>query len=553
MKVRLLRVRRSIQNARETRPKLTKLEPDQCKFPIAESVTRLWTSESEDERRLECGKVHNLRVAAKLLDGLIVPAEQTFSFWRIIGKPTKSKGFVQGRQVQEGCIIASIGGGLCQLSNSLFDVATKAGLEIIERHPHTMIVPGSAAEYGRDATVAWNHIDLRFRAKTTIRLTAKLTADSLVVQVFADAQSSNAFVPILSQSPGSRKIANSCETCGQEDCFRHMDQTTFETASAWLLDSVWPEFDLYLNANKATGDQLLTPIGRPFHVPARFQWSDHPRTDYANFVALQRAMKLRNVAGNGPERRAALLHFEECLAKSYAKKLDFSARHLSIDLSLLPHLWKIGALGGREFSVLATRWPLAEIHRRFDEASLRFPDRGLLADFRAPKDIVEAETVALGYAKSIVTPHPGIATLFGSRAVLIPWQMEKTEEPIGKDLVFLGPTIARKGCYEVRDAVKDLGMPLWVGGREFEGQEFWNGVQKHSLKEEWLSSAGIVIAPSILEDQPRMLLKAFARGIPIITTRESGIPNANHVRFVEFGDADMIRGCLSEMRLRAES
>ena len=320
MKVRLLRVRRSILNARETHPKLAKLEPDQCKFLIAESVTRLWTSESEDERRLECGKVHNLRVAANLLDGLIVPAQQTFSFWRIIGKPTKRKGFVQGRQVQEGCIIASIGGGLCQLSNSLFDVATKAGLEIIERHPHTMIVPGSAAEYGRDATVAWNHIDLRFRAKTTIRLTAKLTADSLVVQVFADAQSSNAFVPILSQSPGSRKIANSCETCGQQDCFRHVDKTPLETASVWLLDSVWPEFDDYLRANKAPGDQLLTPIGRPFHVPARFQWSDHPRTDSANIVALQRAMKLRNVAGNGPERRAALLHFEECLAKSYAKK-----------------------------------------------------------------------------------------------------------------------------------------------------------------------------------------------------------------------------------------
>jgi len=61
---------------------------------------------------------------------------------------------VPGRQLREGCLFPAIGGGLCQLSNALYDVSLQAECEIVERHPHSRIVPGSAAARDRDAAIA---------------------------------------------------------------------------------------------------------------------------------------------------------------------------------------------------------------------------------------------------------------------------------------------------------------------------------------------------------------------------------------------------------------
>jgi hypothetical protein len=62
------------------------------------------------------------------------------------------------------------------------DAALQAGCDIVERHGHSRIVPGSAAGHGQDATVAWNYVDLRFASPDrALRLGAVVTADDLVV------------------------------------------------------------------------------------------------------------------------------------------------------------------------------------------------------------------------------------------------------------------------------------------------------------------------------------------------------------------------------------
>ena len=92
-------------------------------------------------------------MAVQAIDGVEVPAGEVFSFWRQIGRTTKARGFVNGRELREGCLIKSVGGGLCQLSNGLYEAALDAGLEIVERHAHSRVVPGSRAARERDATV----------------------------------------------------------------------------------------------------------------------------------------------------------------------------------------------------------------------------------------------------------------------------------------------------------------------------------------------------------------------------------------------------------------
>ncbi|MDV6235072.1 VanW family protein [Leptospira ellisii] len=74
------------------------------------------------------------------------------------------QGFVLGRGIREGCIIPSIAGGICKISNALYDVAVRSGFEVLERHRHSFVIPGSLAEQNGDTTVKWNSIYLRFRS-----------------------------------------------------------------------------------------------------------------------------------------------------------------------------------------------------------------------------------------------------------------------------------------------------------------------------------------------------------------------------------------------------
>jgi hypothetical protein len=152
---------------------------------LAESRSPLWdTAAPYAERVLQAGKAQNLRVACRRVDGVRIPAGATFSFWKQLGPPSRWRGYVRGRELRQGCLIPTVGGGLCQLSNALYDCALRAGFTIVERHAHTQVVPGSLAETGRDATVFWNYVDLRFRPAQGVELRVDLSADELVVRAW---------------------------------------------------------------------------------------------------------------------------------------------------------------------------------------------------------------------------------------------------------------------------------------------------------------------------------------------------------------------------------
>src|SRR5258708_804361 len=171
----LLITRRAVQDIAHRVQSWPRVESSGEWIRLAESRTPLWSEEREAEKSLQAGKVQNLRCALRRLDGTEIPAGGLFSFWKQIGRAARRHGYTFGRQLFEGCLFPAIGGGICQLSNSIYDCALQARFEIIERHPHTQVIPGSAAGLGRDATVAWSYMDLRFRAKVDVRIEARLT------------------------------------------------------------------------------------------------------------------------------------------------------------------------------------------------------------------------------------------------------------------------------------------------------------------------------------------------------------------------------------------
>ena len=152
---------------------------------LADDDSALFTVSDPREQELELGKVQNLRVAAARLDRLVIPAGHTFSFWRQVGRTSRTKGFVVGRELRQGCLVPTIGGGICQLSNALHRVALAAGCRIDERHRHSAAVQDLVFDDATDATLFWNYVDLRFTPSREMVLRVTLDDARLRVQLAA--------------------------------------------------------------------------------------------------------------------------------------------------------------------------------------------------------------------------------------------------------------------------------------------------------------------------------------------------------------------------------
>lgn len=118
---------------------------------------------------MQYNKIINLTLACKNLDGLLLRPGETFSYWRLIGKPTKGKGYVPGMILRNGAYGAGTGGGLCQLSNLIFWMTIHTPLTVVERHRHGYdVFPDSnrTQPFGSGATCFYPYGDLMIRNDT---------------------------------------------------------------------------------------------------------------------------------------------------------------------------------------------------------------------------------------------------------------------------------------------------------------------------------------------------------------------------------------------------
>ena len=515
----------------------------------SEARSPVWNQVAPAEFPLTAGKIENLRLAARALDGLEIPAGATFSFWRQLGRTTRRRGFTTGRELREGCLVPSTGGGLCQLSGLLYQAALEAGLEIVERHAHSRILPGSAAARGLDATVFWNYVDLRFRAPFHWRLEVRLDASELVVRIRSAVPGGGKLRPPRPAAPPPPPATGDCLTCGQTECFRHPAATGSHAPSlghsAYLLDPLWPEFDRWCAGHARAGDRWFLPLdGRRWNRP-NYAWSPpaSATATHATLPTLLRSFRQRRLPAQGAARQAALLAADAALAKYYANRISPECRHLVVSQNLLPHLWRLGALGGRTFDVLLARWPLAELHRHLDAAARRNPSSPTLGDFRADPDLVRDEAEALDRAARLVTPHRALASRFGHRAWLVDWHLPdglpRPAPPAGRPRLFLPCSpLGRKGIHELAAALRGIDAELLVLGRAREGggADPLDGLDWRPATLDELARCHALVLPAWVEHQPRPALRALAGGIPVIATEACGLPE--HPQLLRIGRPD---------------
>lgn len=522
---------------------------------IAYSESDLWNPfDNKENWILTAGKIQNLRISAKKLHGLEVKANENFSFWKHIGNPNFGQGYVIGREIREGCIVPTIAGGLCQLSNALYDAALKANFDIVERHKHTKVIKGSLAEQDRDATVKWNYIDLRFKSNFDFRIEVELTADKLIV-AYRSLQKNEKSSDINFNFRQSNKL-NDCYSCGKFACFKHPDRTSVKqeiATTTFILDEKWPEYDKYIKEIATNSDNFILPLKQNKLIKTdRYSWTaaKSQKTKATNFQGIYRALKLRFSPKHKNNIFELALHLDKKIAIATARQIPIDSTHLVISQNLLPFIFETGVLGGRTFDVLMTRLPFEKLHDRLDYAFLNHPESPTLKDFRASKELIELENKALTYARQIITPHFEIAEIFKNKVVKLNWQIPNITngQAKGYKVLFPASAVGRKGAYEIRRLAKELQLDLTISGRAIENDNFWEDLKTERFNGDF-DQIGLIVYPTFIENQPRQILKAISKGIPIITTKACGLDSSDQVKVVEISNFDQLK---NEVNKRTE-
>lgn len=113
----------------------------------------------------------NLKAAADKIDNIVIPAGQVFSFNQTVGKRTVTAGYQEAKVIKDGEFVDGLGGGVCQVSSTVFECVLRANVKIVSRAAHSLEI--SYVKLGGDATVQWGSVDFKF--KNTLGCDMKLT------------------------------------------------------------------------------------------------------------------------------------------------------------------------------------------------------------------------------------------------------------------------------------------------------------------------------------------------------------------------------------------
>ncbi|MFH6994475.1 VanW family protein [Flavobacterium sp. FlaQc-48] len=120
-------------------------------------------------------KLHNIQLASKRINSHVLEPNQIFSFFKIVGNPNRD--FKKSRTLVKGKLVEENGGGMCQVSGIVYQVSLIAGLEILERHNHSVDIYTDETRFaplGCDATIVYGYKDLRIKNNFSFPVTFEI-------------------------------------------------------------------------------------------------------------------------------------------------------------------------------------------------------------------------------------------------------------------------------------------------------------------------------------------------------------------------------------------
>ena len=202
-----------------TLPKVTLDSLGEKAFPekLSEFITRY---DASNENRST-----NIALASERIDGTIVKPGETFSYNKIVGERTLSKGYKEATVFVGGKLVQGVGGGICQLSSTLYNAALYANMEVTKRSNHRFLT--SYVSAGRDATVSWGTIDFCFvnTRRYPVKIVSRAQNGIIKVQFYGIKEEEEYEVEIqtkiLEETDYDTKFINDYET---EEGINHIKQ-----------------------------------------------------------------------------------------------------------------------------------------------------------------------------------------------------------------------------------------------------------------------------------------------------------------------------------------
>lgn len=135
--------------------------------------------------RFDFARNTNIKLAANAINGVVLNPGEIFSFNEIVGERTEEKGYKKAESIDNKKIVETVGGGICQVSTTLYMAIKKVNLEVIEVHSHSL--PVYYAKREDEAAISWNELDLKFKNNTNkvlkIECIVNMTLGKVIVNI----------------------------------------------------------------------------------------------------------------------------------------------------------------------------------------------------------------------------------------------------------------------------------------------------------------------------------------------------------------------------------
>lgn len=192
-------VRKDIQDIFKGNKIAKKRDNNKLKYILKGDAKILLRKLEGVDMQLQRNKVVNLKIASSNIDGVIIMPGETFSFWNMVGKPTKEKGYLEGLVIMDSKRFGKdYGGGLCQLANLIHYLVLHTPMEVTELHHHSdALFPDykRRVPFGTGTSVSYKSVDYRFKNTLSYPVQLKVWLDDTMLygEIRADYELDNKY------------------------------------------------------------------------------------------------------------------------------------------------------------------------------------------------------------------------------------------------------------------------------------------------------------------------------------------------------------------------